>query len=329
MAYRNLTLASGAYGAAVRSPFTPATTSTLYRLASVTKILPTLLAFQAAEDGALSSLDAPVSARVPDFSVHDPWEGTAGRTISWRNLASHLGGLPRNSPLDETTTAGYLAQLATLGGMIYPVHTAPQCEERGAAAASTSPHGCSAAGLCRRLQPVVLSARQPARRACLLNSTFAAACARLFARLGISEQTSGVEYTPEVLAKVCIELRVDADAVCVVSLLSIGTARPGLLGELDGRAALLRPGLGHAVGRGLQHGSEHVRLRGEVCVLGCGRAGSSPRLRCRAERRCCRPSRRPTTQSPRRSGSPPPLPATTCSPCGSLVREAPGSPPAP
>lgn len=106
MAYRNLTLASGAYGTAIRSPHTPATPATLYRLASVTKIVPSLLAYRAVQDGALSSLDARVSERVPDFSVHDPWEGTGGRTISWRNLASHLAGLGRNSPLDQNTTGG-------------------------------------------------------------------------------------------------------------------------------------------------------------------------------------------------------------------------------
>jgi hypothetical protein len=102
--YRNLSLASGAYGAAVRSPFTPATPSTLYRLASITKIVPTLMAYQAVDDGALSSLDAHVFDRVPDFVVPDPWENTDGKTISWRNLASHLAGLGRMSPMDQNTT---------------------------------------------------------------------------------------------------------------------------------------------------------------------------------------------------------------------------------
>jgi CubicO group peptidase (beta-lactamase class C family) len=131
-AYRNSTLASGACGLAQRVPSVNATTSTLYRLASVSKIFPALLLAQMAAAGRVSSQDTTLVSIVPDFRVLDPWEGTAGANITLRHLATHMAGLGRSTPAWINNTSQALAALAMpAGGMAQPAGATPQYSNIG------------------------------------------------------------------------------------------------------------------------------------------------------------------------------------------------------
>jgi CubicO group peptidase (beta-lactamase class C family) len=71
------------------------TTSTLFRLESVTKTFTSLAALSLVERKALD-LDAPISDLVPSVSFSD---STAGRNVTLRRLLTHTAGLSRNQIL--------------------------------------------------------------------------------------------------------------------------------------------------------------------------------------------------------------------------------------
>ncbi|XP_041860683.1 putative beta-lactamase-like 1 [Melanotaenia boesemani] len=81
---------------------------TLYRIASLSKIFPTLMMYKLWEDGMVTSLDDPLEKYVNNFTIKNPLgksgrpASSSGRTLnsrfpglSLRRLASHLSGLPR------------------------------------------------------------------------------------------------------------------------------------------------------------------------------------------------------------------------------------------
>ena len=71
----------------------PVTPDTLFRLASVSKLLTATAAAKLAEEGKLN-LDAPVQAQLP-------WLGTRWPAMTPRQLAAHISGLPHYSDADE------------------------------------------------------------------------------------------------------------------------------------------------------------------------------------------------------------------------------------
>lgn len=72
---------------------------TVYRIASVSKIFPTLMMYRLWEDGSLDSLDDPLDKYAPEFSIKNPLGGGGGNraspAITLRRMASQLSGLPR------------------------------------------------------------------------------------------------------------------------------------------------------------------------------------------------------------------------------------------
>ena len=125
----NTTLASNAHGLANVSPAVPANTSTLYRIASVTKVLTSILLFQLAASG-LVRVDDPVRVIAPEYSVFDPWEGTNGSTATLRHLASHMAGLGRDTP-PFNSTAEALAGIAASDGMTAAAGRTPRYSNPG------------------------------------------------------------------------------------------------------------------------------------------------------------------------------------------------------
>ncbi|XP_053173023.1 putative beta-lactamase-like 1 [Scomber japonicus] len=78
---------------------------TVYRIASLSKIFPTLMLYKLWEDGLVDSLDDPVGKYADNFTIKNPL-GKSGRPVSssgrsrlpeltLRRMASHLSGLPR------------------------------------------------------------------------------------------------------------------------------------------------------------------------------------------------------------------------------------------
>lgn len=73
---------------------------TLYRIASVSKVFPTLMLYKLWEEGALGSLDDPLDKYVPEFSIKNPLGGSRSgnspsAALTLRRMASQLSGLPR------------------------------------------------------------------------------------------------------------------------------------------------------------------------------------------------------------------------------------------
>lgn len=71
---------------------TRATSETIYRIASVTKLFTTTMMVRLAEEGILR-LDDHVKDYVPEYEVSTPYPGTQPTTL--RQLARHMSGLPR------------------------------------------------------------------------------------------------------------------------------------------------------------------------------------------------------------------------------------------
>eukprot|EP01132_Coremiostelium_polycephalum_P011352 gene11352-13899_t len=97
--YRDQIVWSKAYGKVnpldENSP--PLTIDNTVRIASITKVFTDLMMFQLRDKG-LINLDDPISKYYPEFSVLDPYH--TKREITFRELASHQAGLPREVPCD-------------------------------------------------------------------------------------------------------------------------------------------------------------------------------------------------------------------------------------
>ncbi|KAF2069471.1 hypothetical protein CYY_009216 [Polysphondylium violaceum] len=75
----------------------PLTLDNNVRIASITKVFTDLMMYQLRDKGVIS-LDDPISKYYPEFSVRDLYN--TKREISFRELASHQSGLPREVPCD-------------------------------------------------------------------------------------------------------------------------------------------------------------------------------------------------------------------------------------
>ena len=74
------------------------TSSTVYGIGSVSKVFPVLQMFMLKKSGIIKSLDDEISDYASGFSMPNPY-GSSQPTL--RQLASQLGGLPREAPCDK------------------------------------------------------------------------------------------------------------------------------------------------------------------------------------------------------------------------------------
>lgn len=85
---------SNGYGISNPSAGTPVSPTTVYRVASVSKLFTALTVMQLAERGILD-LDAPITDYLPEFSPENPYD----KPITLRQLLSHRSGLVREPPV--------------------------------------------------------------------------------------------------------------------------------------------------------------------------------------------------------------------------------------
>ncbi len=82
----------------------PPNKNTGFRIGSITKVLTSLLTLVLRDEGFLSSLDDDVTKYLKEFSVKNPF--ATNRGITFRQLMSHMSGLPRESPCEDIFETG-------------------------------------------------------------------------------------------------------------------------------------------------------------------------------------------------------------------------------
>ncbi|MCC6905002.1 MAG: beta-lactamase family protein, partial [Anaerolineae bacterium] len=92
---------AGGFGKANLETGAPATAESVYRIASITKPFTAIMLMQG-RDAGLVSLDDPVEKLVPRFRLRH--RSGVEYKPTYRQLASHTGGLPREAPFDYWTT---------------------------------------------------------------------------------------------------------------------------------------------------------------------------------------------------------------------------------
>ena len=82
----------------------PPTGDTGFRIGSITKVFTALMMLMWRDRGLLPSLDADITTYLPEFKIVNPYQTQRG--ITFRQLASHMAGLPRNAPCKGIFTTG-------------------------------------------------------------------------------------------------------------------------------------------------------------------------------------------------------------------------------
>lgn len=75
-----------------------------FRIGSITKVLTALMTLMLRDSKQLRSLDADITEYMPEFSIVNPFK--TGRGITFRQLMSHMSGLPRNCPCANMFVTG-------------------------------------------------------------------------------------------------------------------------------------------------------------------------------------------------------------------------------
>lgn len=88
---------SQAFGYADVENKIPATTETIYRAGSITKVFVATMLMQLVENGTVS-LDDPLERYLPAYKPRSPFPGTRPSTL--RQLATHTSGLPVDAPIN-------------------------------------------------------------------------------------------------------------------------------------------------------------------------------------------------------------------------------------
>ncbi|KAH3743905.1 beta-lactamase family protein [Pelomyxa schiedti] len=101
--YRDVDLWFGAFGFTDAENTMVPTADTIYRIASMSKTFAVLSMLQQHEAGKITSLNQPISEMFPEFYMPNQWETTRGGP-TWRQVASQVGGLPREIPCSPTTS---------------------------------------------------------------------------------------------------------------------------------------------------------------------------------------------------------------------------------
>jgi CubicO group peptidase (beta-lactamase class C family) len=116
---------SRGFGLADHAREIPATPQTLYRVGSITKPFTAMMLMQLRDAGQLQ-LDDPLARYVPEFHLAshlpDP------RPATFRQVAAHVAGLPREAPLDYWRTLEFPAVASVLASlpraeMVFPSYT--------------------------------------------------------------------------------------------------------------------------------------------------------------------------------------------------------------
>ena len=74
------------------------------------------------DSGQIKSLDDDISLYYPEFKVQNPFQTERG--VTFRQLLSHMSGLPRNSPC-KGLTDGILLTVKCWKRLLYPPGTEP------------------------------------------------------------------------------------------------------------------------------------------------------------------------------------------------------------
>lgn len=104
--------------------------NTVYRIGSVTKIFPVLMMYKLYEEGKISSIDDPLITYAPSFDIKNPF---TGESITLRQIASQMSGLPREAPClfsCNTTSAEQIALLRNRT-LVLPPWTMPSYSNLG------------------------------------------------------------------------------------------------------------------------------------------------------------------------------------------------------
>lgn len=75
-----------------------------FRIGSITKLFTALMTLMLRDSKQLQSLDANIAEYQPDFSIINPFKTNRG--ITFRQLMSHMSGLPRESPCANIFVTG-------------------------------------------------------------------------------------------------------------------------------------------------------------------------------------------------------------------------------
>lgn len=108
---------SGGFGFADKARRRPASSNTVYRVGSISKLFTALAAMQLAEQGRLD-IDAPIDRYVPEFRPVNPDPDRITEAITARQLMCHRSGLVREAPVggyfdaSEPTAEATVASLA-------------------------------------------------------------------------------------------------------------------------------------------------------------------------------------------------------------------------
>ena len=104
---------SRGFGVANVDTQAPAGPETLYRVGSITKLFTDTMLMQLRDEGKLG-LDDPIKRALPELPLSDPY-GTGGPT--YRELASHTSGLPREAPLNYWRTREFPTETDLLASL--------------------------------------------------------------------------------------------------------------------------------------------------------------------------------------------------------------------
>lgn len=77
---------------------------TAFRIGSITKVFTALMMLQLRDAGLLPSLDEDITKYLPEFKIQNPFR--TKRAITFRQLSSHMSGLPRETPCPDIFIRG-------------------------------------------------------------------------------------------------------------------------------------------------------------------------------------------------------------------------------
>ncbi len=82
----------------------PPSQDTGFRIGSITKVLTSLLTLILRDEGFLSSLNADITKYLTEFTIKNPFKTNRG--VTFRQLMSHMSGLPRTTPCEDLFETG-------------------------------------------------------------------------------------------------------------------------------------------------------------------------------------------------------------------------------
>jgi CubicO group peptidase (beta-lactamase class C family) len=102
LVYRDKVLWSKGVGTIVKGKTSPPTTTTVFRIGSVSKVFATLVVYQLFERRLLHSLDDPLVKYYPTFTI----KSLTNENITIRQMLAQMSGLPREAPCGPDSISG-------------------------------------------------------------------------------------------------------------------------------------------------------------------------------------------------------------------------------